>query len=262
MPKIDDESRGPAIGLAVCVLATPDAAAITRQCGYDFLVVDMEHGRITVDAMASICVAGLMGGFPVYVRVTGPTSPDVARVLDCGATGVIVPHVDTLADAETIVKKTRFAPVGERALPGAVALFGFRPVEVATMVAHSERTTRVIAMIESRSGLEAAPAIAALEGVDALMIGSNDLASALGRMGEIDHPDVAAGFRAVAAAARGAGKMFATMGLPEALIGSHARDLGADMIVATNEINLIADTGTEVLKRVRGLTAVPASDAA
>ncbi len=262
MRKIETEMPGPAIGLAVCVLGTPDAAAIVRQCGYDFLVVDMEHGRITVDDMASICVAGLMGDFPVYVRVTGPTSPDIARVLDCGATGVIIPHVDTRQEAELIVKKTRFPPTGERALPGAVALFGFKPVDVETMVTRSEMQTRVVAMIESRSGLEDAAAIAALDGIDALMIGSNDLAAALGHLGRIDHPHVQDAFRRVAGAATAAGKSFATMGLPETLIGSHARDLGADMIVATNEINLIADTGTAVLERVRALSASHATSAA
>lgn len=256
---IEVNKRGTAIGLATCVLGTPEAAAVTRRCGFDFLIVDMEHSRITIDEAAGICVAGLLGNLPVYVRVTGPASPDLARVLDCGATGVIVPHVDTLAQAQEIVRLTRFPPTGERALPGAIAPFGFEPVDVHTMVRESERRTRVIAMIESRAGLEAAAAIAALDGIDALMIGSNDFAAALGRMGKLDHPDVLAAFRIIAEAAHRAGKLFGAMGLPEALIRSHAHDLDADMLVATNEINLIADGGRDLLQRIRAV--IPAQDA-
>ncbi|WP_211098207.1 aldolase/citrate lyase family protein [Acuticoccus yangtzensis] len=244
-----------AIGLAVCVLGTPEAVAVARRCGYDFLVVDMEHGPITVNAAAAICVAGQMGGFPVYVRVTGPASPDLARVLDCGATGVIIPHVDSLDDAREIVRRTRFPATGERALPGAIAHFGFEPVDAVTMVREAEPATRVIAMIESRSGLADAAAIAALDGIDALMIGSNDLAAAMGHLGALGHEEVLGAFRAIAGAAHASAKGFGAMGLPEPLVASHARDLGASLLVATNEINLIADGGRAVLGRYRDLTA-------
>ena len=239
------------IGLAVCVVGTVEMVSIASRTGYDFLVVDMEHGRIGLDQMTDICVAGLLAKMPVYARVTGPSSADIARVLDCGAVGVIVPHVDTLEEARAIVRKTRFLPTGERALPGPLAINGFEPVPVARLVETAEASTKVIAMIESRSGLEAAGDIAALDGIDGLMIGSNDLAAALGHPGDIGHPDVRSAFEQIGRAAGSSGKTFGTMGLPPEMLRGHALDFGARMIVATNEINLLFDGAVRALADFR-----------
>lgn len=242
------------IGLAVCVMGTVEVVAIAQRAGYDFLIVDMEHGRIGLGAMTDICVAGLLAGLPVYARVTGPSSPDIARVLDCGARGVIIPHVDTLEQARSIVEKTRFQPTGNRALPGPLAVCGFEPVSVGTLMETSEAQTRVIAMIESRSGLEAAEDIAALEGIDGLMIGTNDLAAGLGHVGDVAHETVRQAFADIGRAALAHGKTFGTMGLPSELVGPQALALGARMIVATNEINLLSDGAAKALNHFRGIT--------
>nr|WP_272213618.1 aldolase/citrate lyase family protein [Marinicella sp. W31]MDC2879579.1 aldolase/citrate lyase family protein [Marinicella sp. W31] len=255
MPQLTTEPSETAdIGLAICVMGTVETVAIAQRTGFDFLVVDMEHGRIGLDAMTDICVAGLLAGVPVYARVTGPTSPDLARVLDCGATGVIVPHVDTLEQARAIVEKTRFLPTGNRALPGPLAISGFEPVPVADLIATAEASTRVIAMIESVSGLEAADEIAALEGIDGLMIGSNDLAAALGCPGDVAHETVVGAFAAIGRAAKRNGKTFCTMGLPPERVREQALDFGAGMVVATNEINLLFDGARHTLDSFRKIT--------
>ncbi|MBB4123262.1 HpcH/HpaI aldolase family protein [Martelella radicis] len=243
-----------AIGLAICVMGTVETVAVARRTGFDFLVVDMEHGRIGLDQMTDICVAGLLAGLPVYARVTGPASPDIARVLDCGATGVIVPHVDTLQQAEAIVEKTRFLPTGSRALPGPLAITGFEPVPVAELVDKAEASTQVIAMVESLSGLEAAEQIATLDGIDGLMIGSNDLAAALGCPGDIANDAVVEAFAAIGRAAKRKGKTFGVMGLPPERVREQALDFGARMIVATNEINLLFEGAQRTLGDFRKIT--------
>ncbi|NVK35843.1 MAG: aldolase [Rhodobacteraceae bacterium] len=224
---------------------------MTCKAGYDFLLVDMEHGRIGIAEMTDICVAGLLAGLPVYARLTGPNSPDLSRALDCGASGVVVPHVDTLEQAQSIVKRTRFMPLGERSLPGPLAICGFEPVKVPTLIDKSERTTRVIAMIESQSGLDAASEIAALEGIDGIMIGSNDLAAAVGHLGDVGHPNVKQAFADIGKAAQRHGKTFGVMGLPADLIEDQALAFGARMIVATNEINLLSEGADRVLDDYR-----------
>ncbi|WP_201777024.1 HpcH/HpaI aldolase family protein [Martelella endophytica] len=247
-------SRAAAIGLAICVMNTVETVAVARRTGFDFIVVDMEHGRIGLDSLTDISVAGLLAGLPVYARVTGPSSPDIARVLDCGAIGVIVPHVDTLEQARAIVEKTRFLPTGGRALPGPLAMTGFEPVPVAELIAKAEATTRVIAMIESRSGLDAADDIAALAGIDGLMIGSNDLAAAIGHVGDIGHDVVQQAFRRIGAAAMRHGKSFGAMGLPPDRVREQALAFGADMIVATNEINLLFEGAQRTMADFRQIT--------
>lgn len=244
---------GVSIGLAACVVRTVEIVTIARSCGFDILLVDMEHGPIAIGDAASISVTAFEAGLPCLVRVGGPAAPDLARVLDCGAEGVVVPHVETVEEARHVVEKCRFLPLGKRSLPSPLARLGFRVPPASEMMAGIERDTLVVLMIESGLGVANAEAIAAVPGVDMLMIGANDLAADMGHVGAVEHPQVQAAFARVAGAASAYGKAFAVIGVGEALLRSHAFDLGARLVVATNDVNLLVDRGLEVAARVRGL---------
>lgn len=247
------------VGLAAYVVRTVEIVTVARTCGFDWLLVDTEHTALSVADAATISVAGAAAGYPTLVRVGGPDHPDLARVLDCGALGVVVPHVDTAAQARRVVERCRFAPVGRRSIPGPQAGLGFRLLPVGDMIPAVERETVVIAMIESRTGLDEAEAIAGVPGIDAIMIGANDFADDLGHTGDLAHPDVAAGFRRISDACRRSGIAFAAIGLPEHLLATHAPV--ASVIVATNDINLMIDAGSAIADRIRkiGRADVPTS---
>ncbi|MBT9386645.1 aldolase [Pseudooceanicola sp. CBS1P-1] len=244
-----------AFGLAFCLLGRAESVLLARGAGFDFVVIDMEHGPIALGDMAQAAAAARAAGLPLWGRVTGPAAADVARVLDCGASGVVVPHVDSAAQARHVAGLCRFAPRGRRALPGPLPALDYRVVAAGPLCREAEQNTQVIAMIESAAGLSEVEAIAAVPGIDMLMIGSNDLADGLGHRGDLAHPQVRAAFARIAAAARAAGIGFGVMGLPGALLRSHALDLGATAIVATNETNLIVEAGAALLKEMRGMTA-------
>jgi 2-keto-3-deoxy-L-rhamnonate aldolase RhmA len=112
-------------------------------------------------------------------------------------------------------------------------------------------------MVESAAGLSEAEAIAAVPGIDAVMIGANDLATDLGRPGALEHPDVQAAFARIARATRSAGKVFGVIGLPEALLDSHGVSLGARLILAANDINLLLDGASALSTRLRPLVSAP-----
>lgn len=256
----DENARVPRFGLAFCLLGRAEAILMARGAGFDFAVIDMEHGPLGLGELGQAAAAGLAAGFAVFGRVTGPASPDIARVLDCGATGVIVPHVDSAEDAARIAQACRFAPRGARALPGPLPALDYRVVPAAELTETAERQVEVIAMIESAAALAAVEEIAATPGIDMLMIGSNDLADGIGRRGDLAHPEVRAAFARIASAARDNGIGFGVMGLPPALVQSHALELGAGTLVATNETNLIAEGGAALLRELRG-TLSPAAGA-
>ncbi|WP_228028513.1 HpcH/HpaI aldolase family protein [Donghicola mangrovi] len=238
-------------GLALCLLGRAESILLARGAGFDFVVVDMEHGPLGLGDLGQVAAAGLAAGVPVFGRVTGPTSGDIARVLDCGATGVIVPHVDTPEQAQHIASQCRFGPVGRRALPGPLPGLDYGIVPAAELCARAEVGTQVIAMIESAEGLENVDQIAATRGIDMLMIGSNDLADGIGRRGQLEHADVFAAFKRIAQAARDHDCAFGVMGLPAGLVNSYALDLGATAIVVTNDTNLIIEGGAAALTKVR-----------
>lgn len=238
------------LGLAACVMRSPEIVTVTRSCGFDCLLIDTEHGPIGIGDAASLCVTAWEAGLPALVRVGGPTHPDLARVLDCGAEGVVVPHVETAEEAGLIVGKCRFQPVGRRSLPSPLVRLGFRVPPAAEMMRRIEEETLVVLMIESARGVANAEAIAAVPGVDVLMVGANDLAADMGHVGAVDHPEVLAAFAAIARAAHAHGKVFSVIGVAEALLPSHAHDLGAKLIIATNDINLLIDGGLATVARL------------
>jgi 4-hydroxy-2-oxoheptanedioate aldolase len=219
-------------------------------------LIDMEHGPIGIGDMAALAITAFEAGFPALVRVSGPDAPDLARVLDCGAEGIVVPHVETAAQARHVVEKCRFQPVGKRSLPSPLVRLGFRVPPAAQMIAQIEKETLVVLMIESAAGVPAADAIASVPGVDVLMVGANDLAADMGHVGAVEHPDVLAAFTAVARAAHAHGKVFSTIGVADNLLPSHAIALGAKLIVATNDINLLIDQGLAVITRLRGMDTI------
>lgn len=238
------------LGLAACVMRTPEIVTVTRSCGFDCLLIDTEHGPIGIGDAATLCVTAYEAGLPALVRVGGPSHPDLARVLDCGAEGVVVPHVETAEEARLIVDKCRFQPAGRRSLPSPMVRLGFRVPPAAEMMSRIEAETLVVLMIESAIGVANAETIAAVPGVDALMIGANDLAADMGHVGAVDHPEVLAAFAMVARAAQAHGKVFSVIGVAEALLPSHAHALGAKLIIATNDINLLIDGGLATVARL------------
>lgn len=241
------------VGLGACVFRTPEIVTVARSCGFDFLLLDTEHGAMSISDVASIAVTAFEARLPCLVRVGGPHAPDLARVLDCGAEGVVVPHVERVEEALHIVAACRFQPVGNRSLPSPQLRLGFRVPPAAAMIDAIEREIVIVLMIESALGLENVEAIAAVPGVDILMIGANDLAADMGHLGDVCHADVLAGFSRVAAAARANGKAFSIIGVAEPLWQSHGINLGARLVVATNDINLLIDQGRATVSRLRGL---------
>ncbi|MEO4001834.1 aldolase/citrate lyase family protein [Mesorhizobium sp. CAU 1732] len=241
------------IGIAACVFRSVEILAVTRHAGFDFLIADMEHGAMSLAEAASLCVAGREAGFPVYVRVPRSSSDDLTRAADCGAQAIIVPHVDSVEEARLIVDKLRFPPRGNRSLPSPVASSGFKPVPARDLIAGAEAGFRLFAMVESAQALHDVEAMAALDGLDGLVIGSQDLAQALGHTGDLTHPDVTAAFARVANAARASAKVFGLMGVPKDLLASHAFALDAGLIVVTNEINLLFEAAEQRVAEIRHL---------
>jgi 2-keto-3-deoxy-L-rhamnonate aldolase RhmA len=178
----------------------------------------------------------------------------LTRVVDCGASTLVVPHVDSLAEARFVADKVRFPPRGRRSIPSPTAAAGFRPIPVADLVALGEDALEVLLMIESREGLADAGAIAALDGIDGLLVGANDLAQSLGHAGDVAHQSVLDAFLEIAVAAGKAGKVFGVMGVPLGLMNSHALDPGASYVVATNDINLLFDAGVACVAQMRALS--------
>ena len=177
-----------------------DIAAIAKTCGFDWLFIDMEHGSFSLDVAAQISCAALPLGITPLVRVPGHEHHHASRALDNGAQGVILPHVETAEQARLAVSHCRYPPLGSRSVSGAQPQFAFRSSPLAQSTAMANAETLLIVMLESALGIQNAEAIAAVPGVDVLMIGASDLSMELGIPGQLTHARIEEAFRHVIAA--------------------------------------------------------------
>lgn len=193
---------GRACGLGMRLTRSADMALIARTCGYDWLFIDMEHTSLGLDEVAQIAIAALPIGITPLVRVPGLAHHHASRALDAGAQGIVAPHVETAQEAAAVVAACKYPPVGHRALVGTLPHLAFRhaPLSAATRAINEQ--TLVAVMIETPRGLDNLEAIAAVPGLDVVMIGTNDLCAELGLHGQFDHPRVGEIYDRLVAACR------------------------------------------------------------
>jgi 2-keto-3-deoxy-L-rhamnonate aldolase RhmA len=241
-----------AIGLGLRQARTVDIAQIAKTSGFDWLFIDCEHNSMGTDTAAQIASASLAVGITPVVRVAGKEHWLSSRMLDNGAQGIVVPHVDTELEAKRIADHCRFPPLGHRSMGGGLQQIGFAsmPVGEASRVVNEE--TLVVVMLESPRGIENCEAIAAVPGIDALLIGTNDLCFEMGIPGQFNDPRIAEAYRKTIAACRKHGK-FAGMGgmyTPE-LLERHI-NMGVQLILSGSDFSLLMQAGTARASLVRG----------
>ncbi len=191
-----------AIGMGLRLSRTVDIATIGKTCGFDWLFIDMEHNSMDVDTAAQIAMAALPVGITPIVRVPGKEHHHASRLLDAGAQGIVVPHVDTIEEAERAVAYCKYPPVGHRSVMGVLPQLGYRSVPVAESVPIANAQTMVIIMLETPDAIAQADAFAAVPGVDSILIGTNDLCAEMGIPGQFTHSRVEDAYRKVIAACR------------------------------------------------------------
>ena len=152
-------------------------------------------------------------GIAPFVRVPANTSDYISRVLDAGALGIIAPHIHSAQDAREVVRAAKYPPMGERSNAGALPHLHYRSFPVREVYSALNDATMVIVQFESAAALAAAREIVAVDGVDMVLIGLNDLLADWGIPGEYDHPRVREAYAATIAACRNRGKHCAVGGL-------------------------------------------------
>jgi 4-hydroxy-2-oxoheptanedioate aldolase len=183
-----------------------EIAQIAKTAGFDTLYVDLEHNMFSFDSTGQICMAALQAGIAPFVRVPSISPEFISRVLDGGALGVIAPHVSTVEEARQVVRYAKFPPIGERSYGGPLASTGFRTFPVAEANAALNDATMVICMVETVQAVENVDAIAAVEGVDMLFIGTNDLCGSIGIPGQYGDARVRDAYARTIQACRSRGK--------------------------------------------------------
>lgn len=168
------------LGLLVRLCRTVEVARVAEAADHDFVFLDMQHAGMSVETAAGVCHAALGTTVTPLVRVPGTDAREAPRLLDNGAMGIVVPDVETAEEARHLVSVCRFPPLGRRSVAAGYPQFGYRSMPPDEACRLHNENTMLVAMIESAKGVKNASAIAAVEGIDVVHVGSNDLLAEMG----------------------------------------------------------------------------------
>ncbi len=188
-------------------IPSPLVVEMIGYAGFDFVVLDMEHVCLNPETLENMVRAAECAGITPLVRVPNAASDVILRVLDCGAQGVVVPHVRSAAEAAQAVAASRYAPLGTRGISGGRTT-GFGTTDLTTYLARANSEIMVVAMIEDRAGVDALDAILAVPGIDMVLEGAIDLSQSYGVPGQAQHPIVQDAIESIATACAARGIPF------------------------------------------------------
>ncbi len=227
-----DLAKGLSCDVVWLALGSPALTEMAARSGPGAIVLDLQHGLFDRSALEA-AVGCAAPAVPVLTRVAGNDALSIATGLDCGAAGVIVPMIETADAARAALAQARFPPHGRRSAGGVRML-----TDMAGYMAGIGGAPVIAVMIETAAGLDAAEAIAAVEGVDLVFIGTGDLAISLGvAPGD---PALEAACARVLAACRAAGRPCGIF-TPNAADAARRRVQGYQLVVSANDISLVAE---------------------
>ncbi|HWK13188.1 MAG TPA: aldolase/citrate lyase family protein [Rhizobiaceae bacterium] len=178
----------PVFGTWATLVHHPKLMRLLAATGLDFVLLEMEHSDFTMRDIGAMALVARASGIVPIARPAGHKPHDLTRPLDSGAQGLLLPCIDTPDQLEAIMKVTKYYPRGERILNLRGAHTDYLKYDdVDAQIAHINAETVTIAMVETKTGLDALPEICEVDGLDAIMIGPDDLSQNLGVPGQLGH---------------------------------------------------------------------------
>ncbi|HSB78197.1 MAG TPA: aldolase/citrate lyase family protein [Candidatus Methylomirabilis sp.] len=182
-------SRGQAVwGTFVFEFASPSVPRILKEAGWDYILIDTEHASFGIDTVSTLLHVSSTIDLPALVRVPETQRSLLSRPLDAGASGLMIPRVESRTQAEAIVRYTKFPPAGDRGVVLGTAQNAYRPVDGRRFLRQANAELLLIMQIETLAGLEHMDQILSVPGLDVALIGPYDLSTSMGIPGDMNHP--------------------------------------------------------------------------
>lgn len=230
--------------------ASPEIVEIIALAGFDFALLDSEHGPLTAETTYRLILAAEARGIEPFVRVGERERQTVLKFLDVGASGIMTPQVNTAAEAKVAIEGTKFATTGTRGLAGMRSFdFGMNGSLDSFVEPLNDRVLNMI-QFENVATLDELDAMLAVPGLDVLFVGPSDLAQSLGYPGQPGHPEVTKVADEVVARCKAAGVKSGTVAYTPAILQS-VTERGFDMIVASAN-TFVASSALAYMSVARG----------
>jgi 4-hydroxy-2-oxoheptanedioate aldolase len=243
-----------AASMTVRLVRGVEIVRLAKTAGFDSIYVDLEHSSFSLETTGQICMAALETGIACFVRVPKITSDWIGRALDAGALGVIAPHVRSAAEAHAVVQAAKFPPIGARSLSGQLPQLQFRRFPAAEACRGLNDATMVIVQFETADAIERAEEIAAVDGVDMVLVGANDLTADMGIPGQFEHEDLRRAFARTIAACRAHNKHVGVGGLARhPKLAAEFVKMGAHYVSTGTDLGFLLAAASEKARQVHEL---------
>jgi len=227
-------------------LPSPEIAEILSHTGYDWLFIDAEHGAFNPQQTQPMLQAA--GDTPCVIRVPAGDDVWIKKALDIGAAGIIVPQVHTAEQAEQIINQCKYSPVGNRGVGiGRAHTYG---LNFENTIKHANDETAVILQAESQKAIDNIEEIVKVPGLDAILVGPYDLSASLGRIGEVNHPEVQEAISRVAAVCKAANIKLGYFGVNASAV-KPAIENGFTLITVGVDTLFVIKSATESLEELK-----------
>jgi 2-keto-3-deoxy-L-rhamnonate aldolase RhmA len=243
-------NRTPKFGHFIVEFATPGIGHILKSAGCDFVLFDLEHSGFGYETVKSAVRYFEAADLPMIVRAPSKEYHHIARAMDMGAEGIMLPMVGSAEEAKHILDSMKYTPQGGRGVALQVAHDRYRPGAVTDKFAAANRRSTLFCQIETAEGVKNADAIAALPGVDCLWVGHFDLSVSLGVPGQFDSTTFTDAIDRVAAAARKHKKSLGRL-VPTVEQGIALNRQGFDFICYSGDVWVLHNAVAEAIERLR-----------
>lgn len=232
-----------------CKIQDPAIVEIAALSGFNFVIIDMEHGPFSIESTQNLIRAAEARGITPVVRVTENSETLILRTLDIGAKCIQVPQICTKADAEKLVKATSFYPKGERGMCRYVRAADYTAIDGATHFGTANNDIITIIHIEGMEGINNLAEIISVEGIDVIFLGPYDLSQSCGVPGQVQHEKVVNSMKNAVKIAREHGKAVGTF--TESVENAKMwEEIGVQYIAYSVDVGLIMNSYKEITKKL------------
>jgi 2-keto-3-deoxy-L-rhamnonate aldolase RhmA len=239
------------LGVGLRQSRTVDIGKIMATSGYDWLFIDMEHNSMDIDIASQISVAAQDAGITPIVRVPDFAHHHATRVLDCGAMGVVFPHVENADIAKKLVSYCLYPPKGHRSMTGVLPQLDFKQQPIADVASIINKNMLIVIMLESPEAIDNVDSIAAVDGVDVILIGTNDLCMEMGIPGDYSNPKVKDAYIKVIEACKKYGKTPGMGGVYNEELMSEYIKMGMRFILSGSDLSFMMQSASQRSNKLR-----------
>ena len=239
------------LGVGLRQSRTVDIGKIMATSGYDWLFIDMEHNSMDIDIASQISVAAQDAGITPIVRVPDFAHHHATRVLDCGAMGVVFPHVENADIAKKLVSYCLYPPKGHRSMTGVLPQLDFKQQAIADVAHTINDNMLIVIMLESPEAIANVDSIAAVDGIDVVLIGTNDLCMEMGIPGDYSNPKVKDAYRKVIEACKKYKKTPGMGGVYNEELMSEYINMGMKFILSGSDLSFMMQSALQRSNKLR-----------